>query len=144
MDKNIPWPVAVIAMLVMGLLVGMWHGYWIAYVKVPPFIATLVGMLAFRGLANIIMKGFAYSLYQDNPNQGMFLKIFGGGDSCYIPGPYIQDKIAIMRAGFINQQVTGTTQLTWVSCSRLYPVFRVLLMPARNALTSLMQLKMQK
>ena len=108
MDKNIPWPVAVIAMLVMGLLVGMWHGYWIAYVKVPPFIATLVGMLAFRGLANIIMKGFAYSLYQDNPNQGMFLKIFGGGDSCYIPGPYIQDKIAIMRAGFINQQVTGT------------------------------------
>ena len=26
MDKNIPWPVAVIAMLVMGLLVGMWHG----------------------------------------------------------------------------------------------------------------------
>ena len=116
MDKNIPWPVAVIAMLVMGLLVGMWHGYWIAYVKVPPFIATLVGMLAFRGLANIIMKGLAYSLYQEKPNQAAFLKIFGGGDSCYIPGSYIPDKIAHMRAGFINQQITGsyTTDLNLI------------------------------
>ena len=57
MDKNIPWPIAVAVMLLMGLLVGIWHGFWIAYVKVPPFIATLVGMLAFRGLANIIMQG---------------------------------------------------------------------------------------
>ena len=56
MDANLPWPIAVIAMLVMGVLVGAWHGFWIAYVKVPPFIATLVGMLAFRGLANLIMK----------------------------------------------------------------------------------------
>ena len=48
MDANLPWPIAVIAMLVMGVLVGAWHGFWIAYVKVPPFIATLVGMLAFR------------------------------------------------------------------------------------------------
>lgn len=80
MNKNIPWPVAVIAMLVMGILVGMWHGFWIAYVKVPPFIATLVGWLAFRGLANIIMGGFAYQITDQT-----FLNIFGGGDSCYIP-----------------------------------------------------------
>ena len=80
MDANIPWPVAVIAMLIMGLLVGAWHGFWIAYIKVPPFIATLVGMLAFRGLANIIMKGFAYQVTDKT-----FLNVFGGGDSCYVP-----------------------------------------------------------
>jgi putative multiple sugar transport system permease protein len=80
MSKNLPWPVAVIAMLVMGLLVGMWHGFWIAFVKVPPFIATLVGMLAFRGLANVIMQGYAYQV-----DDAAFLSIFGGGDSCYIP-----------------------------------------------------------
>ena len=80
MDANLPWPLAVIAMLVMGLLVGAWHGFWIAYVKVPPFIATLVGMLAFRGLANLIMKGFAYQVTDKT-----FLNIFGGGDTCYIP-----------------------------------------------------------
>ena len=83
MMKGLPevaWPVAVIAMLAMGLLVGLWHGYWIAYVKVPPFIATLVGMLAFRGLANIIMKGEAVEV--DNRS---FLNIFGGGSDCYVP-----------------------------------------------------------
>ena len=80
MDKHLPWQLAVVAMLVMGLLVGIWHGIWIAYVKVPPFIATLVGMLAFRGLANIIMGGYAYGI--DNKE---FLNIFGGGDSCYVP-----------------------------------------------------------
>lgn len=80
MDKNIPWPVAVVTMLVMGLLIGMWQGFWIAFVKVPPFIATLAGMLAFRGLANVVMGGFAYSV-TDNT----FLNIFGGGADCYIP-----------------------------------------------------------
>ena len=80
MDNKIPWPIAVVAMLVMGLLVGLWHGFWIAYVKVPPFIATLVGMLAFRGLANIIMQGYAYGI----DDKG-FLDVFGGGATCYVP-----------------------------------------------------------
>ena len=80
MDNKIPWPIAVVAMLIMGLLVGLWHGFWIAYVKVPPFIATLVGMLAFRGLANIIMQGYAYGI----DDKG-FLDVFGGGATCYVP-----------------------------------------------------------
>ena len=91
MMKAIPglaWPVAVIAMLAMGLLVGLWHGYWIAYVKVPPFIATLVGMLAFRGLANIIMKGEAVEV--DNR---AFLNIFGGGSDCYVPPSLLLGKM---------------------------------------------------
>jgi putative multiple sugar transport system permease protein len=80
MDKNIPWPVAVVVMLVMGLLIGMWQGFWIAFVKVPPFIATLAGMLAFRGLANVVMGGFAYSVTDTT-----YLNVFGGGADCYIP-----------------------------------------------------------
>ena len=80
MDKSIPWPVAVVVMLVMGLLIGMWQGFWIAFVKVPPFIATLAGMLAFRGLANVVMGGFAYSVTDTT-----YLNIFGGGADCYIP-----------------------------------------------------------
>ena len=80
MDKNIPWPVAVAVMLVMGLLIGMWQGFWIAFVKVPPFIATLAGMLAFRGLSNVVMKGFAYSVTDTT-----YLNVFGGGADCYIP-----------------------------------------------------------
>ena len=40
---------AVIIMLAIGLAIGAFQAYWIAYVRVPPFITTLAGMLIFRG-----------------------------------------------------------------------------------------------
>jgi putative multiple sugar transport system permease protein len=43
--------------LAMGVLIGMWQGFWIAFVHVPPFIATLAGMLVFRGLGQVILSG---------------------------------------------------------------------------------------
>ena len=72
--------VAVLVMLVVGLLVGMFQGFWIAYIKVPPFIATLAGMYAFRGLSNVVLQGFAVSV-----TDTAFLNIFGGGADCYVP-----------------------------------------------------------
>ena len=50
-----PVPVAVLAALVVGALVGCWHGFWIAYVGIPAFIVTLAGMLLFRGLAIVLV-----------------------------------------------------------------------------------------
>jgi putative multiple sugar transport system permease protein len=41
----------------VGLLVGIWQGFWIAYVKIPAFIVTLSGMLVFRGATLIILQG---------------------------------------------------------------------------------------
>lgn len=80
MDKKLPAIVAVAVMLIGGLLVGAWQGYWIAYVKIPPFITTLAGMYAFRGLANVVLQGMTVGIR----NEG-FLKVFGGGADCYIP-----------------------------------------------------------
>ncbi len=71
---------AVIMMLLIGLGIGAWQGLLIAYVKVPPFIVTLAGMLIFRGLSNVILKGLTVSL----TNMG-FINTFGGGKDCYIP-----------------------------------------------------------
>ncbi|HZK34326.1 MAG TPA: multiple monosaccharide ABC transporter permease [Bacillota bacterium] len=51
-----PW-LAITISIITGLLAGMWQGFWIAFVKVPPFITTLAGMLVFRGLNNIILDG---------------------------------------------------------------------------------------
>ncbi|MGN0280601.1 MAG: multiple monosaccharide ABC transporter permease [Lachnospiraceae bacterium] len=80
MDKNMsPW-LAVAVMLIVGLLVGMFQGFWIAYVKVPPFIATLAGMYAFRGLSNVVLQGYAVSV-----SDTTFLNVFGGGADCYVP-----------------------------------------------------------
>jgi putative multiple sugar transport system permease protein len=56
-DMNMnPFLVMAIALLT-GALIGMWQGFWIAFVHVPPFIATLAGMLVFRGLGQVIMQG---------------------------------------------------------------------------------------
>ena len=70
----------VLAMLVVGLLVGMFQGFWIAWVSVPPFIATLAGMYAFRGLSNVVLGGLSVGV-----NNETYLKVFGGGADCYVP-----------------------------------------------------------
>ena len=75
-----PMILAVLAMLAVGMCVGMFQGYWIAWISVPPFIATLAGMYAFRGLSNVILGGYSVGV-----NNETFLKVFGGGADCYIP-----------------------------------------------------------
>ena len=81
LDKDFNWLLVAIIMLVVGLAIGMFQGFWIAYISVPPFIATLAGMYAFRGLSNVVLQG--YSIGVDNVT---FLNVFGGGATCYIPG----------------------------------------------------------
>jgi len=40
--------------IIAGLAIGVFQGYWIAFVKIPAFIVTLAGYLLFRGLTYII------------------------------------------------------------------------------------------
>ena len=47
---------AVALTLVVGGLIGVWQGFWVAYLRVPSFIVTLAGMLLFRG-ATLFMLG---------------------------------------------------------------------------------------
>jgi len=50
-------PVAMFAALVVGILIGMWNGFWVAYRKVPSFIVTLGGMMVFRGIYLVLTDG---------------------------------------------------------------------------------------
>ena len=74
---------AVVIMLAIGLAIGAFQAYWIAYVRVPPFITTLAGMLIFRGLSNVVLDGRTQSISDQT-----FKDIFGGGATCYIPDPF--------------------------------------------------------
>ncbi|MBM7049922.1 MULTISPECIES: multiple monosaccharide ABC transporter permease [Rhizobium] len=47
---------ATVICLLMGAAVGAWHGYFIAYHRIPSFIVTLSGMLVFRGLTYAIIN----------------------------------------------------------------------------------------
>lgn len=43
--------------LLIGTLIGAFHGFFIAYIHIPPFITTLAGMLLWRGVATIVLDG---------------------------------------------------------------------------------------
>ncbi|MBE5912125.1 MAG: sugar ABC transporter permease [Pseudobutyrivibrio sp.] len=80
MSKGVNMWLTVIIMLLIGVAIGVWQAFWVAYIKVPPFIATLAGMYAFRGLSNVVLNGQAVAVASDT-----YLKVFGGGADCYIP-----------------------------------------------------------
>lgn len=71
-------PVIIIC-LVLGILIGMWQGFWIAYIRIPSFIVTLAGMLLWRGISLIILDGLTISPFPDE-----FKVIFNS----YIPNPF--------------------------------------------------------
>ncbi|MCM2531281.1 sugar ABC transporter permease [Neobacillus pocheonensis] len=56
-NDHIPTFIAVVVSLLIGALVGAWQGFWVAYVRIPSFIVTLAGMLIFRGLTMVVLKG---------------------------------------------------------------------------------------
>ena len=98
MSKNVNVWVAVIVMLLAGVAVGAWQAFWVAYINVPPFIATLAGMYAFRGLSNVVLNGYAVSI-----SNTTYLNVFGGGADCYIPDFFHGTglNITCLLAGFI-------------------------------------------
>lgn len=80
MNREWNFVLAVLIMLVVGIAIGAWQAFWIAYVHVPPFITTLSGMLVFRGLSNVVLQGKTMAVTNEK-----FVQIFGGGANCYIP-----------------------------------------------------------
>lgn len=43
--------------LLLGCAIGAFQGFWVAYVRIPAFIATLAGQLVFRGLTQVFLDG---------------------------------------------------------------------------------------
>ena len=61
---------SIVLCLFMGILVGAWQGFWIAYVRIPAFIVTLAGQLVFRGLTLLMLNGLTLAPFP--PNYLMF------------------------------------------------------------------------
>ena len=69
--------VSIVLLLALGILYGCGLGALIAYVHVPPWIATLAGYLAFRGLGTSILGVSSTNSISFKDNQD-FLGIFSG------------------------------------------------------------------
>ena len=107
--------IAVLIMLLVGLAIGLFQGFWIAKVYVPPFIATLAGMYAFRGLSNVVLQGYTVTITNQT-----FLKVFGGGADCYIPDFFGGDglNLTCMACGVIIALLFAVLQIRKVSVQK--------------------------
>jgi D-xylose transport system permease protein len=73
---------SVMLTLLVGLAIGMWHGFWVAYRKVPAFIVSLASMLAFRGLIIGLTGGQTQGLEMAPEGAAERFKLIGQG---YLP-----------------------------------------------------------
>jgi len=56
-NLGMPIWLAICLCLIIGTMIGAFHGFFIAFVHIPPFITTLAGMLLWRGVATIVLDG---------------------------------------------------------------------------------------
>ena len=105
---NVPTLITVLIMFALGIAIGSFQAFWIAYVRIPPFIVTLAGMLIFRGLSNVALDGLTVSIKEKT----FFVNLFGGGANCYIPDIFGVDNfnVTCMLAGVLAAVVFVATQ----------------------------------
>lgn len=66
-----------------GILAGLWNGILVAILKIQPFVATLILMVAGRGVAQLITAGQIVTF--NSPD----LSWFGSGSLLFLPTPVI-------------------------------------------------------
>ena len=85
MSKTNMNPILTIAVcLLISAVIGVWQGFWIGNIHIPPFIATLAGMFLFRGLGRVLLDSKTVNI-QDKT----FLNIF----TSYIQVPGIDKDV---------------------------------------------------
>jgi simple sugar transport system permease protein len=72
-----------LATICIGLLCGVWNGFLVAILNIQPIIATLVLMVAGRGIAQLITEGIIMTFNDEG------LIFFGSGSFAYLPMPIV-------------------------------------------------------
>ena len=94
---HFPILLTVLVTVVAGLVLGLFNGWWVAYQKVPSFIVTLAGMLAFRGILVGLTDGATVA-----PTSGS-LAIVG---QSYIPSGWGISVVALLCLGLVARVYT--------------------------------------
>ncbi|HGD3425161.1 TPA: galactofuranose ABC transporter, ATP-binding protein YtfT [Enterobacter hormaechei] len=76
-------PVVLLAALGSGVLAGLWNGILVAVLKIQPFVATLILMVAGRGVAQLITSGQIVTFTSPS------LAWIGSGNFLFFPTPVI-------------------------------------------------------
>lgn len=110
--SGMPAFVAIVLALIVGTLLGAVSGLLITKGRLQPFIATLITMTAYRGMAQIITDGKPISQLANNTSSGAFLfKAMGKGnvllfETIKIPIPVIILVVAFAAVYFVLNKTT--------------------------------------
>ena len=102
-NKGVPVFLAMIIMLLIGIIIGCVLGWVIAYLNIPPWIATLAGYLAFRGWGTAVLDGLTIGGIPEGFTKlftGTVPDIFGGEGfnmTCFIFGIIITVLLVITQ-----------------------------------------------
>ncbi|MEQ1406400.1 ABC transporter permease [Neorhizobium sp. Rsf11] len=80
-SKDYPLPAVILISLGVGLLCGLWNGVLVAILDIQPIIATLILMVAGRGVAQLITEGVILTFNNDT------FAALGSGSFAGIPIP---------------------------------------------------------
>ena len=95
---HVAYPLAFLACLLVGALIGAAQGYWVAYFKIPSFIVTLAGMLVFKGLALAILQGQSVGPFPptfQKLSSGFIPELFPGAGTLYPTSLFIGAVLAV-------------------------------------------------
>lgn len=95
-------PLAVVALLLLGVLIGLWHSFFITRVGLAPFIITLGSLSIFRGVAVVSTNGYPITIKSD-----AFLWIGQGLIFNIIPVPLV----ILIVVGLIVNYILNQTAL---------------------------------
>lgn len=93
--SGVPAPIAVLAALGTGLVCGFWNGILVTLLEIQPIIATLVLMVAGRGLAQLITEGTIVTF--SDP----LLIFIGTGSFLGLPMPVVIATVLMLLATLI-------------------------------------------
>lgn len=101
---SIPAPLAIIIVLAIGIILGLLNGLMVVKGRIQPFIATLVSMTAFRGLAMIFCDGRPISRL----GSSKLITFLGQGKALGIPVPvWIMIILFFIFKFFLQDTVIG-------------------------------------
>jgi ribose transport system permease protein len=107
LQAHLPWPLAILVALLMGLAVGTVNGILIARYRLQPFIATLATMGSLRGLV------YMYSETPQYPVDPLFRSLLGGGFIGPLPVPTLLFALALPIVWFyLNHTFSGRAVYT--------------------------------
>ena len=131
--KGLPVPVVMLAMLVVGLIIGCFMGWVIAYLNIPPWIATLAGYLSFRGLGTAVVSGQTIGIGQCESYLALFngtipalFSVGGLNGMCVLIGvvscvlivfTQVKDRATKIKKGYEAESLTATVVRCVILCA---------------------------